>query len=254
MSARTLEQATLRRHGLHGGGAAATRVELHQRRWLVLAPHPDDETLGSGQLICTLADAGRPPQVVFLTDGAASHPDSPTWPPSRLAARRRREACAALLDLMGPRSPPPLFLGWPDADPWREGEAAFERTVRRLAGLMRRARLSAIAATWAHEPHCDHVAAAALAGATADRVRPRPDVYAYLVWGWEAPEAAGLATRPAVVLPASAHHRWARRRALARHRSQLGALITDCPHAFRLPPFMAQTLPGAQLLLGPERR
>jgi hypothetical protein len=38
-----------------------------------------------------------------------------------------------------------------------------------------------------------------------------------------------------------------------RHRSQLGALITDSPKGFQLPRAMAQTTPGAQLLFGPER-
>ncbi len=253
VSAGALQKATVRRQRLRGGASPSRRDDLRRRRWLILVPHPDDETLGAGQLICTLARAGRPPQVVFLTDGAASHPGSPTWPPPRLAARRRREACAALRDLMGPGSPPPLFLGWPDAQPSRAGEAAFDRTVGRLAGLMQRARLSAIAATWAEEPHCDHAAAADLAQATAHRVRPRPDLYSYVVWGWAAPQAARLATGPAILLTPRGPDRWARRRALTRHRSQLGALITDSPKAFRLPPSMAQTLPGAQLLLGPER-
>ncbi len=224
-----------------------------RRRWLILVPHPDDETLGAGQLICALADAGRPPQVVYLTDGAASHPGSPTWSPQRLAAWRRREAQAALRDLMGPGAPPPLFLDWPDAKPWREGEDGFERSTQRLAGLMRRGRLSAIATTWPHEPHCDHAAAAALARSAAGRARPQAQLYWYLVWGWDRPEAAGLSAKRGLVLAPRGRHRLARRRALSRHRSQLGALITDSPKAFRLPRSMAPAIPGAQLLFGPER-
>ncbi len=222
------------------------------RRWLILVPHPDDETLGAGQLIRSLSEAGRPPQVVYLTDGAASHPRSPSWPPKRLAARRRREARAAVRDLMGGGAPAPLFLDWPDAKPWREGEAEFERTAWRLAGLMRRARLDAIAATWSQEPHCDHAAAAELARSVARRVRPRPGVYAYLVWGWDRPDVAQLAQTRATVLAPRAIDRRARRRALTRHRSQLGAVITDSPEGFRLPPAMADRFPGAQLLFGPH--
>jgi len=209
--------------------------------------------LGAGQLICTLADAGRPPQVVYLTDGAGSHPESPTWSRSRLAARRRREAYAALRDLMGPKAAPPIFLDWPDAKPWREGEDRFERDADRLAGLMRLGRLCAIATTSACEPHCDHAAAASLARSAARRARPRPQLYEYLVWGWDRPEAASLASRQAAVLEPQPRHRRARRRALTRHRSQLGAMITDSPKGFQLPPSMAQPLPGAQLLFGPDR-
>ncbi len=250
MSLGAAERQAVARHRLRGGAVAR---DIAQRRWLILVPHPDDETLGAGQLICALADAGRPPQVVYLTDGAASHPDSPSWPSARLAARRRREAHAALRDLMGRGSPPPLFLDWPDAKPWREGEAGFDRTARRVAGLMRRGRLCAIATTWGGEPHCDHAAAAALARAVARRAQPRPEIYGYLVWGWDRPEALQLSSKRGVVLAPHPRHRRARRRALTRHRSQLGAVITDSPKGFSLPPSMAQTIPGAHLLFGPER-
>ena len=197
MKASAPERQALAGHRL--GGGCGLR-DLSRRRWLILVPHPDDETLGAGQLICSLAEAGRAPQIVYLTDGAASHPASPSWPPARLASLRRREARAALRDLMGPSAPPPLFLDWPDARPWRAEEDGFDRAARRLAGLMRRGRLSAIASTWLHEPHCDHAAASALARATARRVRPRPNLYEYLVWGWDRPEAGGLATDSAIVL------------------------------------------------------
>ncbi len=223
------------------------------RRWLILVPHPDDETLGAGQLIVDLAEGGRPPQVVYLTDGAASHPDSPTWPPGRLAARRRREAQAALRDLMGPGAPAALFLNWPDAAPWRAGDEAFERDARRLAGLLRRGRRSAIATTWPHEPHCDHAAAADLARSAARRAGPSVRLYWYLVWGWDQPEAVSLAWQRARVLAPRPFDRRRRRAAMMRHRSQLGAVITDSPQGFRLPPSMAQARPGAQLLFGPER-
>lgn len=38
---------------------------------LVLAPHPDDETLGCGGLLARAADQGLRPRVAFLTNGAA---------------------------------------------------------------------------------------------------------------------------------------------------------------------------------------
>jgi len=250
VSAYALERKAITRHRLRGRSRAA---DPGRRRWLILVPHPDDETLGAGQLICALADAGRPPLVVYLTDGAASHPESSAWPPARLAAQRRREAHAALGDLQGRARRPPLFLNWPDAKPWRTGEDEFERSAQRLAGLIRRARISAVATTWAGEPHCDHAAAAALARSAAQRVRRRVALYAYLVWGWDRPEAARLETDRAIVLTPRPRQRLARRRALTRHRSQLGALITDSPKGFQLPPSMAQTQPGAQLLFGPLR-
>ena len=54
-------------------------------RFLLLAAHPDDETLGAGGLLARLARDGVRCDVVVLTDGEGSHPDSPTHTPARLA-------------------------------------------------------------------------------------------------------------------------------------------------------------------------
>ena len=60
---------------------------------VVVAPHPDDETLGAGGLIAAAAAVGVPVHVLLLTRGERSHPDSPTTTPEALAA-----AVARLLD------------------------------------------------------------------------------------------------------------------------------------------------------------
>jgi hypothetical protein len=48
--------------------------KLPGERPLVIAPHPDDETLGCGGAIATWTTAGVQPDIVFLTDGAAGDP------------------------------------------------------------------------------------------------------------------------------------------------------------------------------------
>ena len=63
---------------------------------LILAPHPDDESLGCGGLIAACVAAGRPPLVAVLTDGAGSHPNSRTYPPDRLRAVRAQEVRTAV--------------------------------------------------------------------------------------------------------------------------------------------------------------
>ena len=68
----------------------------HARKVLVVAPHPDDETLGCGGLISLLAQNGRVFYIVFVTDGSASHRNSSAWPAARLATQREREASNAL--------------------------------------------------------------------------------------------------------------------------------------------------------------
>src|ERR1700744_5936492 len=65
---------------LLGGGGA-----------VIVAPHPDDESLGCGALIAAACAEGRPVRLVVLSDGVGSHPNSVRYPPSRLRALREVE-------------------------------------------------------------------------------------------------------------------------------------------------------------------
>ncbi len=216
---RTLPVASL--HVITGGRTA-----------LVLAPHPDDESLGCGGLIAQACAAGTPPLVAVLTDGAASHPGSRAWPGPRLAALRVEEARAAVgaLGLAGERV---RFLGVPDTAAPLAG-AGFEAAVGALCELVREHGVGVVAGPWRHDPHCDHEAAAAMAVAVAARCGVRR--LSYPVWGWTLPGDT--------VLPDEAIAGWrldvsaelaAKRRAIAAHASQHGRVVTDDPGGFVLP-------------------
>ncbi len=92
---------------------------------LILAPHPDDESLGCGGLIAALCQAGRPPVVAVLTDGAGSHPGSHDWPPESLREVRSQEVrtAAALLGLPADRL---VLLRQPDSHAPHPGDDAFD--------------------------------------------------------------------------------------------------------------------------------
>lgn len=199
------------------------RSRWARARWLVLAPHPDDETLGVGALIATAAAHRRLAGVVYLTDGAASHRHSNPSSRSRLSAARRREASLALRRLAAARSP--VFLNWRDGEPHKRGARPFGAACRQLATLCRRRRVDALAVTAGHELHCDHAAAAELARAVAERARRPVAVFEYLVWAREAPAACRALRTP----PMPLGHR---RAALRAHRSQLTPLFGE---GFRLP-------------------
>ena len=91
-------------------------------RLLVVAPHPDDETLATGGLLQRALAVGVPARVVFITDG-----DNNPWAQraferrlrvgpadrARFGARRRREALDALARL-GYDPACARFLGEPD--------------------------------------------------------------------------------------------------------------------------------------------
>ncbi|GAB0115823.1 hypothetical protein AcidC75_33470 [Acidisoma sp. C75] len=205
---------------------------LRGRRPLVLAPHPDDESLGCGGLLAQCAAAGITAQVAVLTDGSRSHPGSQTHPPARVAALRRREAAAALAAL----GLTPAQLHWIGvADCALSAETAEGQAVlRRLAALCDWHGCSLILAPWLLDPHCDHAAAAAIG---ADLARHQnAGLLFYPVWGWMRPdeEEQPLAPPSGVRLHTGAALA-AKRRAIAAHASQHGQVITDAAEGFALP-------------------
>ncbi len=192
---------------------------------LVLAPHPDDETLGCGGLIASLCDEARPPAVMFVTDGAMSHPGSASFPPARLRQVRAEEAWTAC-DLLGLGPERVRFLELPDGAAPRSGPA-FEAAVAAIVRVAGEFGCRTIASCWRHDPHCDHEATALMAAATGLRV------VSYPVWGWLLPDDAPVGEVAGVRV---AVHGWLERKraALAAHRTQTG-LITDSPDGFVIP-------------------
>ncbi len=215
-----------------------------QGPWLILAPHPDDETLGCGALIAAISAAGGRAYTGFVTDGAGSHPDAPGWSRKRIAALRRTEAAAALHILRGA---PALHLDWPDAAPPKPGDPAFDRTADRLAAWCRTRGIRQIAVTWDGEPHCDHEAAAALAQAVAARTAVR--LYHYLVWGWTVAYVVQRVRNRRIVSIDTSERRPHQRRAMACHRSQRGGRIVGAAENFRLPGAMLRLLDRPTTLL-----
>lgn len=196
----------------------------------MLAPHPDDETLGAGGLIAALSAFGGDVTTVFLTDGSGSHVGAPGWTARRIAGLRAREAAAAMR-VLGPRGRT-ISLGWSDGNPHAEGTPGFKSAVRRLVALCRARGICQVATTWEHEPHCDHAAAARLLRAVARRLRIAPKFY--LVWGWTVPDIDPLLRPMRVSSVPTRPHRGRQRRALACHRSQLGGRITGAAERFVL--------------------
>lgn len=194
-------------------------VRLPARRCVVvLAPHPDDETLGCGLLVARLVRSGVAVTVVALSDGDASHPGSRLWPPARLAKLRRGEMRRALARLGAGRAAV-HFMGWPD------GQVAGAARQARLAALCHAAGAGLILATSPVDHHADHRACFAVATAVAKALRL--PLVSYAVWS----RLAGL-PRDHCRDPQVAAKNWA----AAAHRSQLSDYIVDSSEAFRLSP------------------
>lgn len=195
---------------------------------LVLAPHPDDESLGCGALLAA-AFAGPGAHVVCMTDGGASHPGSRLWPRWRLARLRAEELDAAVIALGG-RPRDITRLGLPDAA-MPDSPDALEALTGRIAGLAGRLGARSIFAPAPDDPHCDHVTTHRIATLAARRAGLGH--FSYPIWSrWSDPGfRKGLA-------PGTGHRfgtapfRDRKARAIACHRSQLGLVVRDDPDGF----------------------
>lgn len=214
---------------------------LPEHGTLVLAPHPDDESLGCGGLLAALAARGEAARVLIMTDGAASHPNSRHYPRDRLRALRRAEAKEALR-LLG--QPEPVFLDWPDSALPGRG-AAFDAAVE--AVLAEAAGCRTLIATSGLDPHADHEATWSIARAAAVRLGAR--LLAYPVWSWRylyprmlpigSAEVDGMPRGARLDIAPQLH---VKRRAVAAHRSQTTRLVGDDPAGFLLTPEMLAVL------------
>jgi len=99
---------------------------------VVIAPHPDDESLACGGLIARACSEGRPVRVVVVSDGTGSHPRSRVYPRMRLRTLREEEARRAVCALgLAPRHL--TFLRLPDRFVPHQGARARAPPSKRLS-------------------------------------------------------------------------------------------------------------------------
>ena len=147
---------------------------------VVVAPHPDDETLGFGGGIALLAAQGTAVTVVAVTDGEGSHPGSHALSRAGLVAARAAERGRALSNL-GARGVEILRLGLPDG----EVEAHEDELTERLADLCADADLCAV--TWEGDLHPDHEATGRAAREAVRSQDTRLLSYPVWMWHWARP-------------------------------------------------------------------
>jgi LmbE family N-acetylglucosaminyl deacetylase/SAM-dependent methyltransferase len=190
---------------------------------LVIAAHPDDETLGAGGLLVSAAALNCPVTVLIATDGDASHPNSTTHTRAQLAAIRRAEVSAAVGELAA--SARVVFLGLPDGR-LEDHDAQLDIALRAIIEPD-----SIVVVPWSHDRHPDHEACGRIGQRiAADTVGVRLLEYPIWVWHWAQP-GAGQGWQPDGPpvtrlrrLPLSPAVQQAKSRALAHHRSQVAPL------------------------------
>lgn len=115
---------------------------------LVMAPHPDDETMGCGGAILRHLAAGDKVKVIFVTSGGRGKPGAELDP--KLASRREKEARAAM-----------TVLGVKDLQFWRELDGSVQVTpqlARKYANVLARFKPYMVYAPSKYETHSDHIA------------------------------------------------------------------------------------------------
>lgn len=193
---------------------------------MVLAPHPDDESLAAGGLIQRALARGARVSVVYVTDG-----DNNPWPQRALerrlwigpqqridwARRRRGEAEAALREL-GAKGVSVHRLGWPDGGvTWQ----LLEQTGAMLAAmreLLERERPTLLVLPDLVDRHPDHSAMHVLMEMVFQGMprQARPECLGYLLHGRS---RSGAPCRAVFLLDPDEQAR--KRRAIAAHASQI---------------------------------
>ena len=148
---------------------------------LVLAPHPDDETIGCGGALALHRAHGDPVKVLVLTDGARA--EGPDAMGADYIALREREARAAL-----------AVLGIEEVEFWRlpdRGLTVEPANVAGLAEALQEYRPTLLYLPSPLEPHPDHAVAAQLVWAALREARIPTTLCLYEV---------GLPIRPNVLV------------------------------------------------------
>ncbi len=181
------------------------------RPTLVVAPHPDDETLAVGGLMAALVARGVAVTVVAVTDGESAYRKGD----KELGALRAREQTFALQRL-GVSRERTVRLGLPDSDVASNEAELEDRLVELLDDMGPGAHLIA---PWSGDFHPDHEASGRAAGKAAERNGAMLTRWFFWSWHRGTPELLGGLPLKAFALDAAA--RRARELALMEHRSQL---------------------------------
>ena len=193
-------------------------------RLLVVAPHPDDESIATGELILQVRQAGGEVQILLLTNGD-NNPWPQRWVERRLriganerrrwGERRRTEVTQALahLGVTGEAMQP---LGWPDMGVTSRLCESLDASVDAVAQHVEAFRPNLVALPSLHDHHPDHGAAHVLTRLAVARASGgTPRMLAYLVHGQE------VTGKGRVKLDSSVGIHATKMAALACHRSQM---------------------------------
>jgi LmbE family N-acetylglucosaminyl deacetylase len=218
----------------------------------VVAPHPDDETLGCGGAIALLRARGCPVYVLIVSDGTQSHPHSCHYPQAKLRQLREAESLEALTLLqvdpshvtflrlpdgavppVGTPNQPSLLLTSLDKT---AANAAARHAIDSCQDYLTQVQPRVIFLPYQFDPHPDHRATWQLIQSAIPHLADRPRIIEYPIWDWDPTQRQS---------PDTHYQAWRldiaaivklKEAAIACYRSQITDLINDDPTGFRLAP------------------
>jgi len=190
--------ASRRLRATRAGAAVAARQREINARWrahvlahgdpapdpppgglLVIAPHPDDETIGCAGTIARRRAAGCAVDVVVVSDGGTSH-HSQRLSAEEIGARRRQESLTACA-LLGVPEDRVHFLGFTEAG-LRADHGDLRRRLRDALERLRPAEVLVVAREdWHPEHRLVHDATVE----AAESLGFEGELFAYPVWHWD---------------------------------------------------------------------
>lgn len=201
---------------------------------IVVAPHPDDETLGFGATAAGLASLGVNVRIVSVTDGGGAVEGLSPEDRAELEHTRRQELRSAAHTLgLGQ----PICLEVPDG----EVTAHEDEVAARIADLVADGPDGTwVAATWRGDGHPDHEAVGRAAAAAAQRTGARLLEYPVWMWHWALPDDADVPWHRLSTCPADPDAMARKRRAATAFETQLEPYRPGL--APILPPFVIERL------------
>jgi LmbE family N-acetylglucosaminyl deacetylase len=207
---------------------------IKRQRVLIVAPHPDDETLGCGGAISLLCRQGYDVNVLIVSDGTGSHPNSQKYPAPMLRWIRSQETLTALA-ILGVKRWAITFLNLKDGAIPTVTAPKFHTAKLLCRNYLQATLPDTIFVPWRRDPHPDRRATWQLIQAAILSLEMTPQVIEYPIWDWDMQQqtTADLSQITGWRLDIQSVLAL-KTQAVDSYRSQLGQVIDDDPNGFCL--------------------
>jgi LmbE family N-acetylglucosaminyl deacetylase len=206
-----------------------------RKRVVIVAPHPDDETLGCGGAIALLCRHNYDVRVLVMSDGTLSHPNSRKYPAPALQSLREQETINAL-SILGVNRKAVTFFRFKDGSVPSLTCFDFQNAKVLCRNYLQAVIPETIFIPWRADPHSDHRATWQLIRTALLDSEMKIKCIEYPIWDWDVQQQRQVSSRDRILgwrldISPVLH---LKTQAIAAYKSQLGQIIDDDPSGFCL--------------------